>query len=30
MTSTEVLRCEKTYKRVIVIGGGYIATELGY
>ncbi|ORX55957.1 mercuric reductase [Piromyces finnis] len=30
MTSTEVLRCPKTFKRVIIIGGGYIATELGY
>ncbi len=30
MTSTEALRADKQPRKMIVIGGGYIATELGY
>lgn len=30
MTSKEALRCQKLPKKLIVIGGGYIAAELGY
>jgi dihydrolipoamide dehydrogenase len=30
MTSPEILRLKKTLDRVVIIGGGYVGTELGY